>query len=144
MIKTQKQREEKVLNPNTGELEIATYREIKTHIHLKRGYVRMYPKNYDEATEKIIHSNLDLKIWITIRKSFTRDRVESSLPSKEIAKKLKTSQQKVSGIIKRMVDEDVLRRVSRGIYKLNPFVYMPYMANGEKLQKEWENTNDSK
>ena len=66
------------------------------------------------------------------------------MPSKEIAKKLKTSQQKVSGIIKRMVDEDVLRRVSRGIYKLNPFVYMPYMANGEKLQKEWENTDDSK
>ena len=117
MIKTQKQREEKVLNPNTGELEIATYREIKTHIHLKRGYVRMYPKNYDEATEKIIHSNLDLKIWIAIRNSFTKDRIESSLPSKEIAKKLKTSQQKVSGIIKRMVDEDVLRRVSRGIYK---------------------------
>ncbi len=133
-----------VVNPDTGELEKKTFERRIYHTNLKGGYTRMYPKKYDAALELIIHSNLDIRIWNTIRGKFTKNRVETNLPSAEIAKGLGTSQQNIMKFIKKMRDEDVLMKVSHGIYRLNPFVYVPFMSKGEVLQKEWLELVDKK
>ena len=40
-------------------------------------------------------------------------------------------------MLKRLVELKYLKRVSKGVYRLNPFIYLPYKANGVELQKEW-------
>jgi hypothetical protein len=36
-----------------------------------------------------------------------------------------------------MLQADMLMRISRGIYRFNPYMYIPYGGDGETLQKEW-------
>jgi hypothetical protein len=37
----------------------------------------------------------------------------------------------------KMVESDLLMRIDRGLYRLNPFAYLPYQSDGALLQKEW-------
>ena len=127
-----------VLNQATGELEWKQFKEVKERKRVKGGFKMVY-KSYDEATINIITSTLDLKILIYIRDLFTYARTENVLSKIDIAKAMEVSQPKVSTIIKKMVDTNLLMRVSRGTYRLNPFMYLPFRANGEELQDEWNN-----
>ena len=36
-----------------------------------------------------------------------------------------------------MLEINLLMRIDRGIYRLNPFAYLPYQSDGALLQKEW-------
>ena len=36
-----------------------------------------------------------------------------------------------------MEEVGLLKRVYRGIYRMNPYMYVPTMANAEVLQEEW-------
>ena len=133
----QNYKEEQVLNKTTGELENKTYKEIVSNKNLKKGYVRMYRDRYDEIMISVVSSKLDARMMITIRDTFTANRVESTLPVKELSEKLGTSRANVSKMITKLVNMEFLMRVSRGIYRLNPFIYLPYNCKDEKLQREW-------
>jgi hypothetical protein len=41
-------------------------------------------------------------------------------------------------MLKILVEEQYLMRVHRGIYRLNPFVYLPVMSDAQLLQSEWK------
>ena len=125
----------KVLNDNTGELESKDFMEIQKRKLVKGGFILMYYKSYEQITESVITSNKDLKLFHWITNQFTKNRIESAIT--HTACTVDVSQPKFSKFVKQLVELDYLRRVSRGIYRLNPFVYVPYQANAEELQSEW-------
>ena len=125
----------KVLNDNTGELESKDFMEIQKRKLVKGGFILMYYKSYEQITESVITSNKDLKLFHWITNQFTKNRIESTITY--TACTVDVSQPKFSKFVKQLVELDYLRRVSRGIYRLNPFVYVPYQSNAETLQTEW-------
>ena len=111
--------------------------EIKTTKKIKSGFRMMY-KSYEEAMEQIISSKKDYAIAIHIKNLFTYNKIEIYIQSTEISKSFKVAKSKVSMIIKAMVDNKLLMRVDRGVYRLNPFMYLPYRSEAEVLQREWK------
>lgn len=125
-----------VLNENTGELEYKQFIEQKQSKHIRGGFQMVY-KSYDEVLLNIVKSALDLKLIVGIRNKFTKSRIEVVLSKSDIATEFNTSPQKVSKLIQDMVTNKLLLRVDRGIYRLNPFMYIPYMSDAATLQAEW-------
>ncbi len=126
-----------VLNKTTGELETQDLRVLKPTSKIKGGYRMMY-KNYDEIQSELLKSNLDIRIFLYIRDKFSRTRIETSISARAIANELNTTPSKVSTLIKQLVENNFLMRVDRGIYRMNPFMFIPYGSPAEELQKEWE------
>jgi len=129
--------EHSVLNADTGELQRVAFREEKTKKSIRGGFRMTYP-SYDEALLKVIKSAKDLEITIFIRELFTYQRVEVVLVKSDIANDLNVSEQKATDVIKRMINASLLKRVARGTYRLNPFMFLPFRADGSVLQKEWK------
>jgi len=125
-----------ILNPETGEVETKDFREVKTNKGAKGGWKMVYAA-YDEAVKNIISSKKDYEILVYIRDKFTWKRVENVLSKKDISSNFNVSERKVTDIINRMVKESLLFRIERGIYRLNPFMFLPYKADAKALQKEW-------
>ena len=127
---------QKVLNETTGELETQDCRVIDRKSTIRGGFKMIY-KSYDDIQAEVLKSGLDIKIFLYIREKFTYMRVESILSARDIAKELNTSTPKVSVLMKELVDKKFLKRVHRGIYRMNPFMFLPYKSDGVTLQKEW-------
>jgi len=125
-----------ILNPETGEVETKDFREIIAKKGIKGGFMMMY-KNYDEVLENTINSKKDLKVVHFIRQLFTYKNTEVSLSLSHIAAKTGVSRSKVGVIVKKLTDLNFLKKVRRGVYRMNPFMFLPYKANGEELQREW-------
>lgn len=126
----------KVLNESTGELESKDFKSIKKTKRIKGGFHMSY-KSYEEVQRNVVFSNNDIKILTLITNQFTYQRVETSLPAEDISKTIGCSRPVVTKFIKRLVEADLLKRVTRGIYRLNPYMYLPFRADGEALQEEW-------
>ncbi len=97
----------------------------------------MVYKSYDDIQVSLLKSSKDIEVFLIIRDKFTYARIESNISAVTISKTLNISVPKVSRLIKSLVDNDFLMRVDRGIYRLNPFMFIPYKSNAELLQKEW-------
>jgi len=110
--------------------------ELRKSRGIKGGFSMVY-KSYDEVLSKCVKSNLDYKIILAIRNKFTYKRVEVVISFTTLAQKMNTSKQKVTKLIKELVEEGLLLRIDKGTYRLNPFMYIPYRADGEELQQEW-------
>ena len=134
----------KVLNESTGELEPKTFNEESELINIKGGYVKMYYKNYDEVMIESIKSNLDTRLFVRIREHFTYDKKEALVSPSKIAEDYKTSRQNVTKFIEKLVELKFIMRVGRSEYRLNPFMYIPYKAKGDILQKEWDELIEAK
>lgn len=126
----------KVLNENTGELELQDYTQIKKTKRMRGGY-RMVYKSYDDAIIEVVKSQKDLKIIIAIRDKFTYKQVEHNLSAIELAEEFSVSRQKITSILKDLVNVKLLKKITRSLYRLNPFMYVPYKADAETLQREW-------
>ena len=126
-----------ILNEATGELEAKDFKEMKQKSKLRGGFMLIYG-SYDSALINIISSSVDYQIVTYIRDKFTYSKTEIHLSSQHIAGLFKVSKPKVTRLIKSMVDNDLLMRVDTGIYRLNPFMFIPFRANGSELQHEWE------
>lgn len=124
-----------VLNENTGEIESKQFREEKTTKTIRGGYNMIYHKSYEEVMEEVVKSNKDLKLFNWITNRFTYQRVESPIIFTEC--KLDISQPSFSKMVKLLNDLSYLLRVGRGIYRLNPFIYVPFRADASSLQQEW-------
>ena len=135
-IKTTKIVTHIILNEDTGELTNKDFREVQEYKKVRQGF-RMVYKSYDEVLLQIVKSNLDLKIVTSIKDMFTYNIIEVGISAIDLSKKLNTSKQKVNKIIKTMVDYRLLKRVRRGVYRLNPYMFIPYKSEAELLQKEW-------
>ena len=132
----------KILNDATGELEAKDFMEMKQKKKLKGGFSMVY-LDYDEAVESIIRSQLDFSLVVAIRKMFTYKRVEVVLSATDISQKFSVSKSKVDLLIKKMLTASLLKRVSRGTYRLNPYMYLPFRADGPELQAEWNKVTTS-
>ena len=128
---------QKVLNDDTGELESKEYKEIKTLTGVKGGFSIMY-KTYDQAVIDSIRSKTDLEVIIYIRNLFTYKQTNNNISKVKVSNQFNITEQKITRLIKRMVDSSLLMRVERGIYRLNPYMYLPYHADGKALQREWD------
>ena len=126
----------KVLNENTGELENQDYKQLRKSKHIKGGFTMVY-KSYDEALLDVVKSKKDLELVLYVRDLFTYRQVEHNLSAAEIASVLSVSRQKVTTLLKLLVTAKLLKKVSKTMYRLNPYMYLPYRADGEALQREW-------
>ena len=126
----------KVLNEALGTLEDVVFKTQKQRKNIKGGCAMFY-KSYEEAVANIISSKLDFYILLEIKKMFTYARVECLLSPTDLSKQLGCTKSKVNKVISDMVDEQMLMRVARGTYRLNPYMVIPFRANGETLQSEW-------
>jgi len=133
----------KVLNEETGEHDNKRYQEIAEPKKIRGGYSRMY-KDYDTALLEIVNSGKDLELLVLIRDQFTYARRENVFHKPSIAKVAGVSERKVTDVINRMTDAGLLGRVARGVYRLNPFMYLPFRAEAEELQSEWRSIFEAK
>ena len=135
-ITTQQSITHKVLNDITGELEDKQFDEVSKRKHIKGGF-RMVYKSYDDALLSIVKSTKDLELVIFIRDMFTYMQVEANLSTDYLQKKTGLAKSKITEVISRMVTSKLLYKVRRGVYRLNPYMYLPYKADSELLQAEW-------
>jgi len=92
---------------------------------------------YEKASVNVVYSNLDFRLLSQIRSLFKKTQTKVSIPITKLAKQNSTSRQTVSKVINKMLEADMLFRISRGIYRFNPYMYIPYGGDGEALQREW-------
>jgi hypothetical protein len=128
---------ELVCDRETGELSTRDYTEIPIRKNLRGGFNIVYMNEYEKASVNVVYSNLDFRLLSQIRSLFKKTQTEVSVPISKLAKNNNTSRQTVSKVINKMLQADMLIRVSRGIYRFNPYMYIPYGGDGETLQKEW-------
>ena len=102
-----------------------------------RGGFRMVYKSYDDALLSIVKSTKDLELTIFIRDMFTYMQVEVSLSTDYLQKQTGLAKSKITEVISRMVTAKLLYKVRRGVYRLNPYMYIPFRADSELLQAEW-------
>lgn len=127
-----------ILNPNTGELESRKFTAPRKTSKLRGGFSMVY-SDYDTAVGEIIRSQTDYALVTYIRKLFTQKKVEVVISTTDISKKLGISKSKLDLLLKRMLEADLLMRVTRSTYRLNPFMFLPFKADGAELQEEWIN-----
>ena len=127
----------KVLNETTGEIENVDFGQIKTRSKIKGGFGMFY-KSYEEAVENIINSKLDYTVLLEVKNQFTYARIECVISATDIAKKVGCTKSKVNKVISSMVAEQLILKVARGVYRLNPFMVIPFKSESELLQSEWK------
>lgn len=130
-----------VLNTETGELTTKDFKEIIQRKRLKGGF-RMVYKSYNQAVEETISSSNELKILNVIVEEFTYMKTEVHLSKGYISKKTESSESSANRVLMKMIKNEILMRVRRGVYRLNPTMYIPFRADGESLQKEWKELKD--
>ena len=135
-ITRQKVVTQRVLDETSGEIKDQVYEERIKKKRIKGGF-RMVYREYDAAVLQVIKSQKDLEVLLRIRELFSKSRIEVAINAKEIAVKADTVASKVNSIRKKMEEVGLLKRVYRGIYRMNPYMYVPTMANAEVLQEEW-------
>ena len=129
--------QKKVLNDTTGELENTNFVQEKKYKKIKGGFTMIYKAEYDNALENIVKSNLDLKLVNAIKDKFTYKQTDVFISTKSLSFRFGTSQRKVQKVIKSMCEAKLLYKNGE-TYRLNPFMFIPYHANGEELQNEWK------
>lgn len=127
---------QRVLDEATGEFHTQQLEKRKTYKKIRGGF-RMVYEAYDQALIETVTSSKDLMVVTYIRDMFTYTKCEVYLSSKDIASKFDISSRKVESLIKKLVETSLLARVGRGVYRLNPYMYIPFRADAELLQEEW-------
>jgi predicted transcriptional regulator of viral defense system len=93
---------------------------------------------YELIMELVINSNKEMKLFNWITNQFTKNRVETYITYSACKEDgIDISKSQFTKMVKILIDERYLMRIRRGIYRLNPFVYLPVMADAELLQREW-------
>ncbi len=127
-----------LLNDRTGELEPVTFKQVVSSVKIGRqGWRKMYPNNYDLLIFEL-KSDLEKILFMDIRNRFTKDRPEIMLNQSELARKYDTTPPTVNKFIRKLESVPFLYKVDKGIYRMNPYTYLPYHANAEELQKVWD------
>jgi len=127
-----------ILNEESGELERQLFtRDVIPKSRGKQGWTKMYKNGYDMVMLNL-NSKLEMRLFISIRDSFTKNRVEVNISQVKLVEKFNTTKSTVSRFIKKLVDIGFLMKIERGIYRMNPFIYVPYQDDALLLQEEWE------
>ena len=123
----------------TGESVLLKHESVKETEYketISRGWTAMYYKDYDEVMLSTIKSDLDLKIFLTIKNSFTYKKIDVVLNQSKIADEIGCSRRSVSRMFSRLREYEFIAKDS-GSYRLNPFIFIPYQSKGVELQQQW-------
>jgi len=134
----------KILNEATGELEARDFIEVdrsSKRSKIRGGFNIMYHKSYEEVTEAVINSNKDLRLFNWITNEFTYSSSVGSIVYSRCS--IDISSSAFGRMVRKLVEVGYLKKVGRGLYKLNPFIYVPYRANATELQEEWRHNGVS-
>jgi len=137
---------EVVLNQETGELETKDFRQVRTKKKIKGGYSNMYYKKFASVLE-LLRSQKEIMTFNYITSKFTFKQTEVLLTYSQHKGKVQLDRSMYHALIKRLVDAEYLMKVGgerSGLYRLNPFVYLPLRADAEVLQKEWNELKEKK
>jgi len=77
-------------------------------------------------------------LMIYIKDMFKRTNTEVGVVQTDIALMFNVSPGYVNKLLAKFVRLDLLMKIRRGVYRLNPYIYIPYNADGFTLQKEWD------
>ncbi len=125
-----------VLNEDTGELESRRFTEdVSYKKTIRQGWNMIYSR-YDGIT-LAMNSKLETKLMIYIRDKFTRVNTVVNINQKETSVLFETTPSTVNRLVKKLESLEFIKKVDRGIYRLNPYIYLPYQADGVELQKLW-------
>lgn len=126
----------RILNETTGEIETVNFREETKIKYIRGGFNMIYHKSYEDVMETVVKGSKELKLFNWVTNRFTYQRIEAAIVFSECP--IECSQPTFSKLVKRLIDINYLRRVSRGIYRLNPYIYVPFRADASTLQREWD------
>ena len=128
-----------ILNESTGELESKDFIETFKKKKMRGGFNLIYHNPYEEIMELVVNSNKEMKLFNWVTNQFSKNRVETYVTF-SVCKEdgIEISKRQFSEMVKILVREKYLMRIRRGIYRLNPFIYLPTMADAESLQREWK------
>lgn len=111
--------------------------KVKT---IRSGFRMMY-KDYDEVVINIINSSKELSNVVYIRDLFTYKKEEIILSAITLSKVRGIHRKTATQLLKAMCDNKLLFKIATNQYRLNPFMYLPYKADGLRLQTEWLELN---
>ena len=133
-----------VLNESSGEfVETEFVEKVKYKPNGKQGWTKMYRTGYDEVMMEL-SSRLEMAIFIYIRDSFTRSASIAVFNQTKMADKLSTTRSTVNRLMKKLEKLQFIRKIDDKLYKMNPYVFAPYHADLQSLQKEWDDTSTDK
>ena len=131
-----------ILNTDTGEFEKCRFVEdTKYKLSKKQGWKAMYTTEYDKVL-MALKSNLEKNMFMDIRDRFTKSKTVLEINQSSLAKKHKTTKSTVSKFMKKMRDIEFIKKTEDG-YRMNPYMLIPYQADGLQLQQEWDSLSHS-
>jgi hypothetical protein len=121
------------------EFEPKDFIEASKKKRMKGGFNLTYRSQYELIMERVINSNKEMRLFNWITNQFTKSKVEAYVTHSACKKDgIEISKGQFAKMLKVLVEEQYLMRVHRGIYRLNPFVYLPVMSDAQLLQSEWK------
>lgn len=105
-----------------------------------QGMKQMKYNNLSDIGEKVIHSNLDAKMFFYIirnqgsnsmlKKTYGKDLANTTY----IAKYFKVTPQKVRGFIRKCIEADLLKKLKTN-FIVNPYIIVPYHSTNNDLHQ---------
>ena len=139
----------KVLNEETGEFETKDFVERRVSAGIAKGWRMVYTNKYQEVLVKVCNGRVSSLLFVWFSSQFNKTHIDVALKyddAKKVIDGLSKTQYHL--VLQKLIKNNFLKRSSRGVYRLNPYIYLPYGVNNNmvyRLQKEWnelEKQND--
>lgn len=131
----------KVLNEQTGEFESKEFIEKRQATGIAGGWRMVYTNRYQEIMMNVCSGKTSTAIFIWVSSQYKKNNIEIALKYDNAKKCIpKLSKSQYHTVLKQLIQLDFIRKVSRGIYRMNPYIYLPYgLKTNEivQLQQEW-------
>lgn len=135
--------ERMVFDKETGEL-IEHTEDKYTVVSIEPNYVKLYIDAMScFITGEEVGMETSLLLEMAKRMTYANDAAPNQVAmvgsiKKGIAKQLNTSISSIDVILNRLVKKDLIRRVGRGVYELNPIIFAKgNWSSIRKIQMEW-------
>ena len=113
-----------IVNNETGEIE-ETYETFYKKKISRRGWCKMYPKDFATTISKIVHKPLALNIYLYFIKYgyFKKDGTIKNFKQVDLAKHFNVNKSSVSKAIKVLKDEEIIANIDNE-WRYNPFLVL--------------------
>ena len=125
-----------VLNNKTGEINQEEFILKKSQVDTAKGGWRMVYRDFDYILLSM-KSPKEIKMLLEIRDLFKSSKSIVVINKTTMCKKMETTRATLSKFITRLVSYNFLMELEDKQYMMNPFMYLPYHANGKEFQDEW-------
>jgi len=113
-----------IVNNETGEIEEVYETSYKKKIS-KRGWCKMYPKDFANTISKIVHKPLALNIYLYFMQYgyFKKDGTIKNFKQVDLAKHFNVNKSSVSKAIKVLKNEEIIAQIDNE-WRYNPFLVL--------------------